>query len=228
MQQYKNLIIIGTSHIAIESVREVRDSIIANRPKVVAIELDRVRLDSLMSEEKRKLSFRDVRELGLKGFLFNLVGAYVERKLGQLVNVKPGSEMKEAVLAAKDVNAHIALVDQDVRITMKRLSKELTWREKFRFVGDVIKSVFKRERVSIDLTKVPEKKLIHKLTNQLKKNYPSIYKVLIAERNEVLAKNLYTLMKDDDLIIAVMGAGHEDDVIALIKKYEAWNGLKRN
>lgn len=220
MQHYKNLIIIGTSHISIESVREVRKEIVERSPEVVAIELDKVRLQSLLSEEKRKLSIRDIKELGVKGFLFNVVGAYVENKLGKLVNVKPGSEMKEAILAARKVKADVALVDQDVRITMKRLSQALTWREKFRFVGDILKSFVKRERIPIDLTKVPEKKMIHKLTNQLKKRYPSIYRVLIAERNAVIAKNLYTLMQGRKSIIAVIGAGHEDDVIALIKKYE--------
>jgi len=218
MRDYKNITIIGTSHIAKESVNLVREKINELKPGIVALELDKLRFEALFYNKKRKNKLSDIRYIGIKGFLFNIIGAYIENKLGRMVNVKPGSEMKAATLAAKENNADLALIDQDIRITLKNLSKAFTWREKLRFIAEIIKSLLKREKISIDLTKVPDKKLIKKLTEKMKRNYPSIYKVLIEDRNKVLAKNLYKLMATNKKIIAVVGAGHEDEIIDIIQK----------
>lgn len=220
MKAYKNLHIVGTSHIAIESVKAVENTITKIKPKIVAIELDKKRFYSLISKKKRKVTLKDIKKIGLKGFLFNLIGAWAEDRLGKTVGMKPGSEMKKAIQTAKKVKADLALVDQDIEITLKRLSAEITWKEKVRFFIEVIKIfLFKKPEIIFDLTKVPDKKIITKLTNKLKKNYPSFYKVLIKERNEHMAKALYKLMtlNQDKDIVAIMGAGHEEDIIKLIK-----------
>lgn len=218
MRDYRNITIIGTSHIARESVDLVREKINNLKPGIVALELDKLRFETLFYSKKRKNRLSDIRYIGIKGFLFNIIGAYIENKLGRIVNVKPGSEMKAAALAAKENNADLALIDQDIRITLKNLSKAFTWREKLRFIAEIIKGLIKREKISIDLTKVPDKKLIKKLTEKMKRDYPSIYRVLIEDRNKVMAKNLYKLMATNKKIIAVVGAGHEDEIIDIIQK----------
>ena len=221
MKQYKNLTIIGTSHIAIESVKKVERFIEEHKPGIVAIELDQKRLVALLTQKKRKLKLRDIRKIGVKGFLFNVFGAWVEDKLGKVVGMKPGADMRAAIKGAKKNKSILALIDQDIEITLKRLSKEITWREKFRFLGEVINGVVLRRRseIEFDLTKVPEEKVIKQLTKKLKKRYPSVYKVLISERNEFMAKALYKLMTlhPDKETVAVMGAGHEEDIVKLIK-----------
>ena len=61
---------------------------------------------------------------------------------------------------------------------------------------------------------------IKKLINKVKKRYPNIYNVLVKERNEVMAKKLARLMKDkpDDKLLAIVGAGHEEEIIDLIER----------
>jgi len=222
MLLYKNLIIIGTSHISKDSIDKVKSVIEEAKPAIVAIELDKGRLHALLSNEKRKISFNDVMDIGVKGLLFNIIGAWVEKKLGEYVGVKPGSEMKQAVISANKANAKIALIDQDVRITLRRLSFNITWKEKFRFAKDIIAGLVFRKQIiePFDIAKVPSKEIIKKLIGKLKLDYPNVYKVLIKERNEVIAKNLYNLIKinKEDKIVAIIGAGHEEDVIRLIKK----------
>ena len=215
---YKNLTIIGTSHIARDSILEVKKTIEEQKPEIVALELDRVRFEALFYNKKHRTTLKDIMDIGIKGFLFNLIGAYVENKLGRMVNVKPGSEMKTAIIVAKHIKADIALIDQDVRITLKNLSRAFNWKERFKFLGELIKNIFKREKVSMDLTKVPDKEMVRKLTGKVKKDYPSIYKALIEDRNRVMAQNLYKLMLRDKKIVAVVGEGHEDELVDLIKK----------
>ncbi len=217
---YKNLIIIGTSHIAKQSLDDVNKAIEAGKPDIIALELDERRLHSLFMKPG-KIRIYDIKRVGIKGFIFSLIGAWAEKKLGKMVGVAPGSEMKIAVRLARKYNVQIALIDQDIEITLKRFSKSLTWKEKWNFIADILKAIFMRKKViEFDLTKVPSKKVIKKLVDEVKKRYPNIYKVLIEERNEVMANNLKRIMElnPEKKILAVVGAGHEDDILELIKK----------
>lgn len=219
MRRYKNLIIIGTSHIAVESVRLVEKVILEKKPCIVALELDKLRFAALISGKKRRLKLKDIKQLGLKGFLINLIGAWIEKKLGELVGTPPGSDMLKAAYTAKKIGADIALIDQDIRVTLRRLNETITWKEKLRFPWDIIKGlIFRKPIVKFDLRKVPSEAIIEKLVTEVKKNYPSFYKVLVEERNKVMSKNLYKLMSLNKDIVAIVGAGHEKDIIKLVKE----------
>ena len=122
---------------------------------------------------------------------------------------------------AKKNGIKIALIDQDIETTLKRFSQSLTWKEKWNFIVDIVKAIFVRKKViEFDLTKVPSKNVVKKLVGQVKKRYPNIYKVLIVERNEVMAENLRKIMEmhPDKKVLAIIGAGHEDDILELIKR----------
>ena len=219
--KYKNLVFLGTSHIAKQSLNEVKKYIEEEKPDIIAIELDRKRLPSLMYDGPRKIELRNIRKIGLKGFLFSLFGAWAERKLGKLVGVAPGSEMKQAIKIAKKDGIEIALIDQDIEITLKRLSRTLTWKEKLNFLNDILKAFFSRKKeIEFDLNTVPDKKIIKRLTNKLKERYPNVHKVLIEERNTVIANNLKKLVNsaNDKKILVILGAGHIDDVLELVKE----------
>ena len=219
MIYYKNLIIIGTSHISIESIKEVEKIIGENKPDIVALELDKPRFRALLYGGD-KPGLRDIFSIGIKGYIFSLIGAYAEKKLGSIVDVSPGSEMKRAAEVAKENNCRIALIDQRIDVTLKRFSKEITWKEKFRFLFDLIKGIFKKEKISFDLNKVPSNEIIKKMLDHVKKRYPNVYKVLVYERNMVMAKHLYSLMGNYNHVVAVVGAGHGDDIIEEIKCLE--------
>ena len=225
---YKNLMIIGTSHIAKQSLEDVEKAIEGWKPDIVALELDNRRLYS-MFRKPGKIRLYDIKRIGIKGFIFSLIGAWAEKKLGNMVGVAPGSEMKNAVRLARKNNIKIALIDQDIEITLRRFSKSLTWKEKWNFFADILKAIFSRKDViEFDLTKVPSKKVIKKLIEHVKERYPNVYKVLIEERNEVMANNLHKIMSEypSKRILAIIGAGHEDDILNLIKKPDVTYSFK--
>ena len=223
MQRVKNLILIGTSHIAQQSVDEVKTAILTHKPKVIAVELDKKRLIALLHPQQRKIHLSDIRKVGLKGFLFNLLGAWAEKKLGKMVGLAPGSEMKAAITLAEETGALVALIDQDIHITLKKLSKEMKFSEKFRLTKEILLSmILPRKKIKIDLRKVPSEKLIAKLTQHMKKKYPSIYRILVEERNVFMAKALYKIMNEykEEKVVAIVGAGHEKEIAQLLKKRE--------
>ena len=222
MLKYKNLIIIGTSHIAESSLKEVEEVFRKQTPDIVAVELDHNRLHALLTNKKPNYSPALIPVLGFKGYLFALIGSIIQQKLGSIVDIKPGSDMLRAVELARDNKKRIALIDRDVRITLARLSKSLGWKEKLNFLADILSSPFSK-KMRINLKKVPKRDLVKKALSMLKKRYPGLYKVLVIERNKIMALKLRTLMENypEKKIMVVVGAGHEEGILNLVKSNQA-------
>ena len=60
MMYYKNVIILGTSHISPDSVAAVNDLILNETPDIIALELDPLRFKSLISSSKQKFHLLDI------------------------------------------------------------------------------------------------------------------------------------------------------------------------
>ena len=132
-----------------------------------------------------------------------------------MVGTKPGAEMKTAIYEAAKIDAKILLIDQEISITLRKLFKTLTWREKLRFAGDLFTGLFGiGEKIAFDLRKVPKEELIDTLVEQVRDRYPSFYTVLIEERNIFMAKRLKMAMEKypQAFIVAVVGAGHQKGI----------------
>ncbi len=224
-----NLKIIGTSHIARQSIEEITRAIEEDKPDIVAVELDVQRAASLLHEQKTKMSFGDIARIGVKGYVFVKIGQYVQQKLGKMVGVAPGSEMKTALELAQKKGIRVAFIDQPIQITLKNFSKELTWREKGRFSLDLImgllfpkKQMKKYGLEEFDLRRVPEQKVISTIIREMKKQYPSVYKTLITDRNRYMVKQLVKLLREHPgkKILAVVGAGHQEGMEKLLLKVD--------
>ena len=218
--------IIGTSHIAQESIEEVKQTLLLENPDILAVELDIHRLYALQQPKRHRISLYAIKEVGVKGFLFALLGSWASQKLGKIVGVIPGEEMLTAVKCAKQQGLELALIDQPIDITLKKLSQRLTWNEKWHFVVDIVKALLFRESEmkklgidSFDLRKVPSKTIIKKLIATVKERYPNLYSVLIDDRNRFMARKLKHLQVQypEKHIVAVVGVGHEDDIKRLLR-----------
>ncbi|MBI5393108.1 TraB/GumN family protein [Candidatus Woesearchaeota archaeon] len=236
LNQINNIKIIGTSHIAKQSVEEVRKAIEEFQPTIVAVELDSKRYISLMNDKQKKksrFSLGMIPKIGLKGYLFGLIGSYASKKLGSVVGATPGDEMLTAIKEAKKRNLEVALIDQDIEITLSRFSKALSWKEKWVFLKDIFNSIFRKKKAlaeykelgldleTLDLTQVPSNQFIAVLTTAMKKKYPNIYRVLVSERNTVMVKTLVKMRKKypEKKILAVVGAGHVEGMEKLFSEF---------
>ncbi len=217
-----NLVIIGTSHIAKQSVKEIDAAFEDHTPAVVAIELDSGRLEGLLHPQPHKVRLRDIRQLGVTGFLFSVIGAWAEKALGGQVGTKPGADMLHAIKLAQRRKIPIALVDQDIRITLKRLSKGVTWREKGRFILDVVKGALGgKKQLPFDLSTVPSQEVIDTLIKDVRKRYPNVYRVLVHERNHVMARRLADLSRrtTNGRVVAIVGAGHTREIAGIVRHH---------
>ncbi|MBI2151860.1 TraB/GumN family protein [Candidatus Woesearchaeota archaeon] len=210
--------IIGTSHIAQQSVQEIKKAFNDFKPDIISVELDVDRAKSLFQPQTQKMSWSVIFKVGVKGFLFAKIAQYVQQKLGQSVGISPGSEMKTAMELAQKNKLQIAFIDQPISITLKKLSQRFSWKEKWHFFSDIMQSIFRPKKMmkqwqitQFDLHKVPEKEIILKLVSQLQERYPSVYLTLVEERNKYMSQQLIKLLRHhpEKRILAVVGAGHE-------------------
>lgn len=229
MKQLPYLKLLGTSHIAQQSINEIKHAIADFQPEIIAVELDIQRAHSLLSKQQNKISLAAISQIGIKGYLFAKIGQFTQQKLGSSVGISPGSEMKTALELAKKHNLKVEFIDQPIQITLRNFSKHLTWKEKFRFLMDILKGIFCAKKQlrefgleNFDLRKVPEKELIQKMVAQLKKRYPNVYKTLIDDRNRYMVKNIIKLFREypEKKILAVVGAGHLDGMQELLLKVD--------
>lgn len=220
-----NLIILGTSHIARESLRETKRIIEEEKPDIIALELDKRRMFGLLHDAKTGLNISSIRRIGIKGFGFALLGSWASKKLGKIVGTVPGSEMLTAMKLAKKNKIPVVPIDQDIEITLKRFSKALSWKEKWNFIKDIFSGIFRRKQLldkyrNLDLSRVPETALITEIIDDVKERYPNIYKVLIEERNKIMAKRIRHLLSHypGKKVFAIVGAGHREGILSLLKE----------
>lgn len=215
--------IVGTSHIAAHSAAKVEKAISQFKPAVVALELDRTRYAALFSRRKRA-RLAALRRAGLRGWLLGSLGAFVERRLGKRVEVRPGIEMATAVRLARQRGLRIELIDREITLTLRKLVRAMSVSEKLRLIGDLGRALFVKqqelEAAGLDLRRVPSKAQLSSLLRIVRKRYPGLYRVLIAERDEHMAARLATLIeaRPRQRIVAVVGAGHAAQLMALLKQ----------
>jgi len=210
--------IIGTSHIASQSVRQIKRAFGAeSRPDIVAIELDKARAKQVF-EEPILPQFKDVFKMGVTGYTFALVGGFIQRKFGAKVGLKPGEDMRMAISEAKRHALPLFLIDQPLRTTLHNVSKKMGLWEKSKlglyatgllFVPIV--GLLKRKGKKLDLTKVPSNNLIEESTQKLKKSFPGLYAALVTDRNKHMSRQIKYIATrfPDKRILVVVGAGHK-------------------
>lgn len=211
------LTIIGTAHVSADSIDEVKDAIYEQHPEVVAIELDRGRYIKLKNqmmgiEEDDTISVTQIIKENKVGLFFTttLLG-YFQSKIGEDVDVKPGSEMIGAIEAAEDLQIPIALIDRNIGTTLQRALNQMGFIEKLKFLVELILAVLgygDEEEVDIEELKNPDN--LDDLMEMFKDEAPSVYEVLVHERDAYLAGRILQIPQDH--VIAVVGAGHKPGI----------------
>ena len=220
------LTIIGTAHVSSESVDEVKDAIYQQNPDVVAIELDagrytRLKKEMMGIEEDDTISVTQIIKDNKVGLFFTttLLG-YFQSKIGADVDVKPGSEMVGAIEACEDLNIPIALIDREINTTLQRALNKMGFIEKSKFLYGLLTSIFgfddEEDEIDIEDLKNPDN--IDDLMEMFKDEAPSVYEVLVHERDAYLAGRILQLPQDH--VIAVVGAGHKPGIIKYLDNPE--------
>jgi pheromone shutdown protein TraB len=189
---------IGTSHISKQSLDEIRYTIKIFNPDCIAVELDARRYHALLHGQGR---------LSLSHGLTYLLLGWMQRYLGNKTGMMPGLEMITAIRIAQENNIKVALIDKDIAEIALKIKNISAWK-KFVIFSKILGSLV-IEKEKLDLTKVPDEKLIRKALSYMRKNMPDFYRILITERNEHMAENIKSLSKEYNKILVIVGAAHK-------------------
>jgi len=130
--------VVGTAHVSEASVAEVEEVIGAERPDVVAVELDEGRYRQLKGESPEDLDAGDLlRGNTVYQFLAYWMLSYVQARLGDRFDIEPGADMKAAVETAEGYGTDVALVDRDIQVTIQRFWSRLSFLEKVKLIGSL-------------------------------------------------------------------------------------------
>ncbi|CAI1491903.1 Putative PrgY-like protein (Pheromone shutdown protein) [Thermococcus nautili] len=203
--------LIGTMHVSPRSREEVIRTILGERPHAVAIELDRARF--LGMERNVELTLEDSLRMGRAG-LINYALAKVEEKLGETFGMAPGEEMKAAIESAKLLGIPLYLIDEDISVILAKIASA-PFREKLLMALEGLSVFLPLGKAEIG----DPMEEYRKMMVEFKRRYPYLYRVLVEERNEVMARNLMAIV--DSLlargikrpkVIAVVGLGHKPGI----------------
>lgn len=199
--------IFGTSHVSKDSL-DVIDRAFDKDPDIIALELDPPRLEALMFEGKGRR----------EGPIFIKLLEKMQSYLGKKTGLMPGEEMLYAYNKGIRNDLDVALIDQDIRVTVERL-KDVRRKEKVKAAFSVLAGFIMPFTESFDIEEIPEEEKIQGLVSELEESFPGLYRVLLEERNYVMTDALIDIqMQNPDADIAVfMGAAHKKPVSEILE-----------
>lgn len=210
----KQYIIVGTAHISRQSADLVKKVIDEEKPDVVCVELDEKRFKAL-SEKNRweNLDLKTIiREKQLSTLMINLVLASYQKKLGEKLGVSPGTELLEATKTAQTNNIPIELCDREVRITLRRAWRSMSFWQKMKFMTGGLAGLFEDQELTEEkLAELRSKDVLSEMMEELGKALPVLKRVLIDERDTYIAEKMKRA--NGKKIVSVVGAGHVNGII---------------
>jgi hypothetical protein len=174
---------------------------------------------------------------GAMNLAANAVGSAVKGLYSNLstAGFQPGEEFATAIRAGQEVGAAIVLGDQDVQVTLRRLTQALAVTDLDKLLSpnsaleksmaellppppssSVVKASatdtasFKQELTDY-VERLKSRDSVRKLMAELNEVAPALIQVMLTERDAYMAAGLDTLSQFD-CIVAVMGLAHQDGV----------------
>jgi pheromone shutdown protein TraB len=195
--------IIGVGHV-FQISEQVREIIIGETPAVVCVELDPRRYRSLVQKEGVKnpsLAYRMI--------------ALFQRRLARQYGGEAGQEMISAVRSAGEIGAAVLFVDVDAGVMFGRLWKEMAFSEKVRLMFSALYGLFlSRDRLEKELDQFQEHEEAY--MTGFAQQFPTLKKVLIDDRNTIMADRIRKAEETYGSVVAVVGDGHVEGIRRLL------------
>ncbi len=195
--------LVGVGHV-FDLRRQLLEIIRGRRPRVVGLELDRLRWAALQSREPR----------GGAPLVYRLLSFFQSRVAGQYGG-RVGEEMLAAADAAKEVGAEVALIDKDSAQVFQEMWGGMPFEERVRLVVSTLAGMFvTKRRVESELKKFQDDSETY--LQQVGEQFPHIKRVLLDDRNVHMARALRDLHASRGRVVAVIGDGHVDGLRAAL------------
>lgn len=199
----KEVIIIGTGHV-FDIGDRIKEIIDIEKPDIVALELDRNRLNALLYGGSKKGGN------GIYRFL-SMIQNIMAKKFGNVA----GTEMITAYNKAKELMIPVACIDMDSTYIVNKIWNELSFKEKIILFLSLFSSIFiPKRKIKNEVENLDSKNFV----DELGKAFPKMKELLIDKRNEYMVNNISILLENYDKILAVVGEGHVEGIEKLLNE----------
>lgn len=215
----REIILIGTAHVSRDSADLVEKVIGEERPDVVCVELCKSRFDSIMQKETWHKTdiVKVIREKQASLLLFQLIMVSFQKRIAQKFSINPGEEMIRAIAGAENIGAEVILADRDVRVTLLRAWRRMSFFSKVKIIPEMILSLFVPEQVTEEeIENLKERDALEMAIQTTGEKLPDLKAILIDERDQYLAHTISNV--SGRKVVAVVGAGHVPGIIKNLGK----------
>ena len=213
----KEITIIGTAHVSKYSAEEVQEIIHQIQPDCICIELDEKRFQNLKNPKK----FNDmdivqvIKDKKAGSLLVNIILSSYQKRTADKLNATAGQEMMTGIKCAEELGCSLKMIDRDIQTTFSRIWSSHSLWQKCNLITNLILSIFDDEEVSEEeIENLKQSDMLEAALKEVTKEYPVVAKVLIHERDQVLAQNMKTA--PGQKIVAVVGAAHVPGILKSI------------
>jgi pheromone shutdown protein TraB len=197
--------LVGVGHV-FDIAAQVKQVIRERRPGAVGIELDQERYEAL----------RHPRERGDVPLPYRLM-AYMQKRMAHQYGGEAGNEMLAAADEAQDINARLLLIDAEAGNLFNRLWREMSFRERVLLMLSSVTGLFmSRKRIENEMENFQENEATY--LEQMGDQFPTIKRVLIDERNQLMGGRIIGAETQYGNVVAVVGDGHIDGIVSLINR----------
>ncbi|MCS3900800.1 TraB family protein [Methanococcus voltae] len=186
---------------------------------LMPINLKNYHILKLPLEDKPMDLMSAIKNNKMSQYLLHNILADFQKSIGEKFDIKPGSEMKEAISLSINAQKPLLLMDRPIDITLSRLINSMSLKDKIKLFTDL----YSNDSEDIEIDKETINEMIgsaDELIEILKDASPTFYTVLVDERDKYMAKNLYDYSFGRDKIVAIIGAGHKKGIINYLKDLE--------
>lgn len=224
------LTFVPSVHFSRTHCRRVRETVRAEEPDIVAVELDERRFDRL--EGTAQTGTGDLpRELTTGTRITYRTLKAIQRTVVRLYGLDPErTDMDSAIEVAAELDIDLALIDEPVAETMAGLSTCLGPETLPKVLVRMHQSGPIARANQVQLLTLPFKDIQHgddvePVVDHLRQLLPEVAEVLIDRRDRTMARRLHTLREAGHDVVAVIGAGHHNGILNNLADLDARDAI---
>ncbi len=205
----KEIILVGTAHISRESVELVERIIDEEKPDTVCVELCRARYQAMTQQDLWQETdiIKIIRQKQTSLLIAQWLMASFQNRIAERLRIRPGEDMLAAIRKAEEIGARLVLADREIRVTLTRTWRGLSFWGKIRLIQELLASLlFSPEVGEEEIEALKKQDVLETAIADMKDKFPSIKETIIDERDRWLASCIGEA--EGEKIVAVIGAGH--------------------
>ena len=207
--QGREIYLVGTAHVSLESIEDVRKTVELVEPDAICVELCQARYEAFTRPDvwQKMDVFKVIKEGKATLLLSQLIMSAFYKRMGDRLGVRPGADMLEGIKLAQERDVELVLADRDVQVTLKRTWRRLGLWHKLKLLFLLLTSTLVEpdiDKEAVDDLKRPDR--LGDVLVEFAEAFPAVKQCILDERDVYLAQRIREA--EGQRVVAVVGAGH--------------------